>query len=112
MTRILAILLFLIFFVNAEQSARAEGQGNGESCSSNSECSSGYCYPGPGDSGNFCLHKDLNCAWPGGNGERYRSVHNYNGKCYTCTSEGGRAHWKQGGGSFFPGRGVFGGRRC
>lgn len=70
-------------------------KGNGESCKSKKECFSGYCYPGPDDSGNYCLAASLNCAAPGENGRRYGQSIAYGGKSYVCYNPGnGPANWK------------------
>lgn len=85
------------------------GTGNGQQCSDgqispwikdratlsalDSQCASGYCYPGP-TAGNrretawYCVRADLNCAWPGSEGERYRVTRNIAGASVECRNPG------------------------
>jgi hypothetical protein len=72
-------LLTLFFSVSY-----AQNKPNGAQCRSSKECSSGHCYPGPskmpiakdpnGGGTWYCLHKDLHCAVPNGNGAGYYNV--------------------------------------
>lgn len=50
----------------------AQGLPNGAQCSSNGECQSKTCYPGPGDgTAQYCMAQDKNCALPGSDGVMY-----------------------------------------
>lgn len=55
-------------------------------------CRSGYCYPGPADSGEnkpwFCIDPDMNCALPGTDGARYGARIRVNGRVYVCQNPG------------------------
>ncbi len=61
---------------------------NGELCSSSSECSSGYCYPGPGNK-NYCIAREKNCAKPGTEGIMFGESYDYLGEAYECKSNVG-----------------------
>lgn len=62
---------------------------NGEECISNKECASNTCYPGPGSGERqYCMARDLNCAWPGTNGYRYGEEMDYNGRRVVCMNPG------------------------
>ena len=58
---------------------------NGRVCANSSECSSGYCYPGPENS-RYCLARSSHCAQPGTNGVVFGQSYTYNGKNYLCQS--------------------------
>ncbi len=69
---------------------------NGQQCSENKQCSSGYCYPGPPDnSKSYCLHEKLNCAYPGQNGYQYGDSVLFNGNAFECYHPAfGKAKWR------------------
>lgn len=68
---------------------------DGAPCTSSSSCSSGYCYPGPGASGNFCLNRDLNCAYPSARGYSYGETLPFAGANYRCYAPAaGPAQWQ------------------
>lgn len=47
-------------------------QPNGSQCQSDGQCLSGACQKfAPNAPQNYCLDRQLNCAWPGSNGARY-----------------------------------------
>lgn len=85
------------------------GHGNGQQCSDgklspwikdqrilsalDSNCASGYCYPGPTAGGRretewYCLRADLNCAWPGSEGLRYGQTKSHAGAELKCRNPG------------------------
>ena len=55
---------------------------NGAPCETASDCTSGYCYPGPDQS--YCIAESANCAQPGTSGIAYGQGYAYQGTTYTC----------------------------
>jgi len=75
--------------------AKLKKVGLGEPCKAMKDCLSLSCYPGPGDSGNFCNESRTNCAFPRARGFMYRTVKEYEGKDYQCYRPStGKARWK------------------
>jgi hypothetical protein len=55
---------------------------DGSPCTSNGQCASTYCYPGPDQS--YCIAATANCAEPGTSGVQYGAAYVYNGVRYEC----------------------------
>ena len=68
----------LSFFIN-----RHEGIANGELCARASQCSSGYCYPGP-EGATYCISEDSNCAKPSSIGIFFGQSYTFEGQTYKC----------------------------
>lgn len=74
-------------------------RGLGQVCSTNTDCFSGHCYPGPGNNNEkYCLHARKNCAFPGNEGVMYGDVRGFDGsnwECYNPRREGEQATWRR-----------------
>lgn len=71
----------------------AKGRANGELCSSNPQCDSGRCTPGPhtdvrGSSLNYCIAADRFCALPKLDGAEQNAVVFMNGSRLVCDDPG------------------------
>ncbi len=72
---------------------------NGNECTSDADCKSGYCYPGP--SANtlekfYCLAKEKNCAFSGSDGYMFKEKVSYKGGNFECSPaqvKDQRARW-------------------
>ena len=82
----------------------------GERCDSDLQCSSGTCSPGPDGEGNYCLHEELDCAFPKRQGFFYGAEMEWNNKWYQCQDpgDGTPAHFM----SDFPGGNRPDGEAC
>lgn len=62
---------------------------NGEQCTNQRDCSSGYCFPFRPDGNRYCIHARANCALPGSKGLKWDDTTNYNGQTWVCTRGAG-----------------------
>jgi hypothetical protein len=68
------LITFVLYAVQIVTAQNADGA----VCSIESDCSSGYCYPGPNGQ-NYCINRDYNCAWPGTRGAVWGEVYYFEG---------------------------------
>ncbi|MBI4356698.1 MAG: hypothetical protein HY559_02290 [Gammaproteobacteria bacterium] len=80
--------LFAIAFALYTKEVVAVSLTDGHECTSSTQCSSGYCYPGPEEK-SYCISRDANCAKPGTAGVMVGALYSYRGKEYICHSSGG-----------------------
>src|SRR5689334_22107661 len=57
---------------------------DGSPCTTGTDCTSGYCYPGPDQ--NYCIAASSNCAQPGTAGVYFGQSYSYKGTVYNCVS--------------------------
>ena len=79
---------------------------NGVACTSNSQCSSGYCYPGP-SSTNYCIAANKNCAKPSTDGILYGEEYLYGGNRYQCAAGVGLQSLLTASASYAQAKGIF-----
>ena len=79
---------------------------NGVACTSNSQCSSGYCYPGP-SSTNYCIAANKNCAKPATDGILYGEEYLYGGNRYQCAAGVGLQSLLTASASYAQAKGIF-----
>ena len=82
------LFLFAILDTNLVTQTASAAVTNGDTCSAHSECSSGYCYPGP-ENQKYCIARASNCARPGTDGVLFDTSYSYNGKTYACMAGNG-----------------------
>lgn len=68
---------------------------NGALCQKDSDCSSGSCYPGPGNGDvGYCIARSSNCAWPGSNGYMGGTIKTWEGRAVKCMIPAPGSRWR------------------
>ena len=79
---------------------------NGAACTTNSQCASNYCYPGPGSS-KYCIAANKNCAKPGTDGILYGDEYTSGGERYRCVAGAGLLSFLTASDSYARAKGIF-----